>query len=80
MIQAIIKFPKSYKPYDYKSNLGKWLNKDIEFSKISGAEFTKEMVLGTVEFDEDNTIYVLIPKEVFEKHPIIKLSQLKGKE
>jgi len=77
MIQARVKYPKSDKPWDYKSNLGKWLSKEIEFSKINGAKFTKEMVLGTVAFDKNNTIYVLIPKEVFEEYPVAKLNQLK---
>lgn len=75
MIQARVKYPKSDKPWDYKSNLGKWLSKEIEFSKIDGAKFTKVMVLGTVEFDKDNTIYVLIPEAVFEKYPPNQLKE-----
>jgi hypothetical protein len=66
MIQSKIKYPKSNKAWDYKTNLSKWLSKDIEFDKIIKAEFTDAMVLGVVEFDKDNCIYVLVPEEIFK--------------
>jgi len=65
--EVVIKYLKSNKPWDYKVSLKKWLNKDIEFSKIGYANFSDLMVLGVVEFDKDHCIYVLLPENVFKK-------------
>ncbi len=54
----------------YKTNLKKWLSKTLEFEYIDYAKFTNKMRLATVEFDKDNTIYILLPEDVFQ--PSIK--------
>ena len=64
IIQSIIKPKKKGKKF--KTNLKERLSKDIVFSEIDSAGFYENMVLGTVKFDKDNTIYVLVSKDIFK--------------
>ncbi len=54
----------------YTTNLKKWLSKALEFEYVDYAKFTNKMRLATVEFDKNNTIYILISEDVFQ--PSIK--------
>lgn len=53
-------------PLAYSANLKRWFASDIRFETIERADFTGQMVLGVREFDRDNTMYVLLPKQVFQ--------------
>lgn len=72
---TVIFFVKDIMHWDYKTNLKKWLSKNIKFSKIRQATFDSDWVLGSVEFDEEHTIYVLIPEAVFKKYPSNQLKE-----
>ena len=65
LYEARIKYPNSLTCWDYKTNLKKWFNEDVEFSRINGATFSKSMVLAVIEFDKDHCIYVLVPEDIF---------------
>ena len=48
------------------TNLDKWLaKKNLRFEEVNYANFG-EVMLATVEFDKDNTIYIILPKAVFK--------------
>lgn len=63
---ASIVYPKGSleTPYDMR---GKIFGPVI-YSEIDGATFTGNWVLGTVELDEYNLAYVLIPQEYLEEY------------
>lgn len=63
-LQVRIKY--SSKSKKYVTNLKAWLSKELEFSSVEGVVFEDNMVLAVTEFDKDNSIYVLIPKKIFE--------------
>lgn len=68
MIQSRIGVPsKEENNKKYVTSLKKWLSKDLVFHPITHANFTEEMVLATVSFDKDNTIYILVPENIFNK-------------
>lgn len=66
-IHAVVKYQESDNDWDYKTKLKHWLSDDLEFSKIERAEFNDYMVLATVKFDDDNTIWVLVPEDIFQE-------------
>lgn len=50
------------------TNLDKWLaKKNIKFESVSYVSFESEVMLATVEFDRNNVIYIILPKNVFEE-------------
>jgi len=49
------------------TNLDNWLKgKNIKFDEAPHAEFN-DCMLSTVEFDKDNSIYIILPKDVFKE-------------
>ena len=64
-IQSTIKY--THKGKKFETSLRKWFSKPIVFNEIDNATFTDSMVLGTIAFDKDNTISVLVPKNIFYK-------------
>jgi len=63
-VEVTVGVPKGLRPI-YKTNMNKWLSKEITFEKIDYAEFSDLMVMATIEFDKDNCIYVLVPEKIF---------------
>lgn len=52
----------------YSTNLDRWLKGvQLDFESIDYASFEEGAVLATVEFDKDNTIYIILPEEVFKE-------------
>lgn len=62
---ASIAYPKGAfeTPYDLREKF----EGIVDFSQIDGATFTGDWVLGTVELDDDNVAYILIPREYLEE-------------
>uniref|UniRef100_A0A6M3JGW5 Uncharacterized protein n=1 Tax=viral metagenome TaxID=1070528 RepID=A0A6M3JGW5_9ZZZZ len=66
-IEARIDYkPSGKKDWDYQTSLSKWLKGKLDFCKIDEATFTDKMVIATVAFDKDHTIYILVPEDIFK--------------
>lgn len=67
LIEAELTYKKSANGFDYKTSLKQWLSGEMEFSKIEQARFSDKMVLATVAFDKDHTIYIVVPEDIFKE-------------
>ena len=73
MIQVSLGVKPKNQTNFYNVDLPQLNEKVLEFSSIDHAHFYDGMVMASVEFDKDNTIYVLVPEEALKsKESVVK--------